>query len=72
LDIPPNRAKDEEKLNKISGRRIALAHSLTTSSKPGILNMFSVIALAARHGRLCFMCHIPPLMLLFCNFVARQ
>lgn len=50
-----------KKLNKISGRRIALAHSLTTSVILGILNMFSVIALAARHGRLCFMCHIQPL-----------
>jgi hypothetical protein len=27
-------------LNKISGRRIALAHSLTTSINPGMLNLF--------------------------------
>ncbi|WP_255874655.1 hypothetical protein [Klebsiella pneumoniae] len=44
-------------MNKISGRRIALAHSLTTSASPGILTLlkFLVVTLAALHGRFCFM-----------------
>lgn len=57
------RSSKGTKLNKIRGRKISLAHSLTTSSCPGILLLFFVFGttLAARHGRLCFLCHTSPL-----------